>query len=195
MRLLIWMFCAMTLLFSDTMPSKQFAEKLIVYYDTNEAQAKAELLKLKVYFIENESIRTLQEQHHLVMEIDTLDGYYMVTLKPVVSLDVRNELLIILKPLFKDIFFIAYETHTPSMTKNPKSSKTVIPIEKQKTETSLIDEIGLQWLALLLLSLVGLLLSIASRKKIIHLGKNQKDLKEKQTYIEREIQKLGAENA
>lgn len=44
MRLLIWISCSMTLLFSNSIPSKQFSEKLIVYYTKNEAQAKEELL-------------------------------------------------------------------------------------------------------------------------------------------------------
>ena len=185
----------MTLLFSNSIPSKQFSEKLIVYYTKNEAQAKEELLKLKVYFMENESTRTLQEKHHLDLEIEKLNTYYMVEVKPISTLAVRNALLIFLTPLFKDLFFVAYEGDISTAITKPKVPQVAPPIEAEKKEVSFMDEIGLQWIALLLLSLLGLLLSIASRKKIIHLGKNQKDLKEKQTYIEREIQKLGAENA
>jgi len=195
MRLLIWMSCTMTLLFSASSASGHFSEKLIVHYSKNENHAKEELLKLKVYFIENAATRTLQEKYNLQLDIEMLGDYHMVLIKPISSLDLRNELIIILAPVFKNIFFIDYKESTPSIIKKPKVSQVLLPREEKKTALSFIDEIGLQWLALLLLSFVGLLLSIASRKKIIHLGNKQQDLKKKQTDIETEIKKLGSKHA
>lgn len=195
MRLLVWIFCTMTLLFGGGITSQYLSEKLIVYYTKNETPAQEELLKLKVYFIENTTTRTLQEKYNLHLEMEMLEGYHMVVIKPIVSLDIRNELLIILTPLFKDIFFIDYEEPDFSIKKESKISHVSTLIEKKKKEWSFMDEMGPQWLALLLLSFVGLLLSIASRRKIIHLGNKQHDLKKKQTHIETEIKKLGAKNA
>jgi len=195
MRLLIWMSCTMTLLFSASSASEHFSEKLIVHYSKNENNAKEELLKLKVYFIENAATRKLQEKYNVQLDIEMLGVYHMVVIKPIVSLDLRNELIIILAPVFKNIFFIDYKESTPSIIKKHKVSQVLLPRKEKKTALSFIDEIGLQWLALLLLSFVGLLLSIASRRKIIHLGNKQQDLKKKQTYIETEIKKLGSKHA
>ena len=194
MRLLVWMFCTMTLLFGEGTGSQYLSEKLIVHYTKSEVDAQEELLKLKVYFIENAATRAVQEKYNLKLEMEMLEGYHMVVIKPIVSLDLRNELLIILTPLFKDIFYIDYKEHTQILIKKPNVSQ-LVPIEKKKKEHSFIDEMGLQWFALLLLSFVGLLLSIASRRKIIYLGNKQQDLKKKQTHIETEIKKLGAKNA
>jgi len=195
MRLLIWIFCTMTLLFAEYTASQHLSEKLIVHHSKNEINAQDELLKLKVYFIENAITRTLEEKYNLQLDIEMLGGYHMVVIKPIHSLELRNELLIILTPVFKDIFFIDYKESTPSIINKHKVSQVLLPREGKKTVLSFIDEIGLQWLALLLLSLVGLLLSIASRRKIIHLGNKQQDLKKKQTHIETEIKKLGSKHA
>jgi len=195
MRLLIWMSCTMTLLFSASSTSEHFSEKLIVHYSKNENNAKEELLKLKVYFIENAATRTLQEKYNLQLDIEMLGVYHMVVIKPIASLDLRNELIIILAPVFKNIFFIDYKESTPSIIKKHKVSQVLLPRKEKKTALSFIDEIGLQWLALLFLSFVGLLLSITSRRKIIHLGNKQQDLKKKQTHIETEIKKLGSKHA
>jgi len=50
----------------------------------------------------------------------------------------------------------------------------------------------LQWLALLLLAIIGLTLSIHNRKKLVSLETIQKELSIKQDQIEGEIKKLGA---
>jgi hypothetical protein len=185
----------MTLLFAESAISPHLSEKLIVHHSKNESNAQEELLKLKVYFIENAATRRVQEKYNLQLDMERLGEYHMVLIKPIVSLDLRNELLIILTPLFKDIFFLSYQEHTPTIRVKPKVSQVSVSIEENKKEQSFIDEIGLQWLALLLLSVVGLLLSIASRRNIIHIGNKQQDLKNKQTHIETEIKKLGSKNA
>ena len=196
MRLLVWIFCIMTLLLIESVASlPHLSEKLIVYYSKDEGNAEEELLKLKVYFIENEATRSLQEKYNLDLDIEHLADYHMVVIKPIVSLDLRNELRIILTPLFKDIFFLSYQEHTPMIMVHPNKSQLSDSIKDNKKEKSFMDTIGLQWLVLLLLSVVGLLLSIASRRNIIHLGNKQQDLKRKQTDIEIEIKKLGSKNA
>jgi len=195
MRLLVWMFCTMTLLFAGNTASQHLSEKLIVHHSKNETNAQEELLKLKVYFIETAATRKLQEKYNLQLDMEFLGDYHMVVIKPINSLALRNELLIVLTPVFQDIFFINYKEPISSIIKKPKVSQVLLPRVKNKIDVSFVNEIGLQWLALLLLSLVGLLLSIASRRKIIHLGNKQKDLKQQQTDIETEIKKLGLKNA
>jgi hypothetical protein len=123
----------------------------------------------------------------------------VTTIKPIESLSLRNELLILLTPIFKDIFFI---DNTPKMQKVVKENITqvnqkvhVAKTVMEEKENSLIDEIGLQWVALLLLSIIGLVLSLLSRRKIAKLDETQRDLKVEQQKIEIEIRNLGAQDA
>ena len=195
MQLLLWMLCSMTLLFSGGVSSYKLSEKLIASSSKSESFANEELLKLKVYFIEKPTTRLLQEKYDLRIEMEKLDNYYMAVIKPIPSLKVRNDLLLALSPMFQDIFFINYQEEIQETQETPIMTKPVISSVKEKKETSFINEIGLKWVALLSLSAVGLILSILSRRKIIKLGKRQKDLKLKQKKIEIEIKKLGAEDA
>lgn len=54
------------------------------------------------------------------------------------------------------------------------------------------EEIGLQWIVLLLLAIIGLTLSVYNRRKLASLEKIQKELSIKQDQREDEIKKLGA---
>jgi hypothetical protein len=189
------MLCSITLLFSEGVSSHEFSEKLIVSSSKSKSLTNAELLKLKVYFIENPTTRLLQEKHDLRIEMEKLDNYYMAVIKPINALNVRNDLLLVLTPMFHDIFFIDYKKQSVETHESVTVTKPVNTILQEKKQVSFMDEIGLQWLALLGLSAVGLLLSILSRRKIINLGKRQKDLKVEQKKIEKEIKKLGAADA
>jgi cell division protein FtsL len=55
----------------------------------------------------------------------------------------------------------------------------------------LVEEVGLQWLTLLLLAVIGLTLSVHNRRKLVTLEKTQQDLSLKQERIEDEIKQLG----
>jgi len=195
MQWLIWMLCSITLLYSDNIKTEIFSEKLIVSFTKQEKLSQENLLKLKVYFIENPRTRDLQETYNLQLDIEKLGSYSVTTIKPIKSLSMRNELLILLTPMFKDIYFIDYKPEIKKVVKTTITQANqkinVVKTAVVKKENSLIDEIGLQWVALLLLSIIGLVLSLLSRRKIAKLGETQKDLKVEQKKIETEIEKLG----
>lgn len=195
MHFFIGMLCTLTLLFGIGNSPKYFSEKLVVFNSKNESITQEELLKLKVYFIENPTTRSLQEKYDLQLEIEHLSDYDMVVIKPIPSLAVRNTLILTLTPMFQDMFFIDDEKYENGMVQKIDKPQVKLAQLNKKKEISLIDEIGLQWLALLLLSFIGLILSIASRRKLIHIGKKQKDIKVEQKKIETEIKQLGAEDA
>ena len=161
------------------------------------------LLKLKMFFIENTQTRALQEEHNVTLTIETLDDYTMVVIKPIKSLAVKNELLLLLSPHFPDIFSIhenkivvapsdqkGTDILASQMLKQDATSK----INSMYNAENLINKIGLQWVALLLLSIIGLVLSLNSRKKMASLESMQRDLSQKQEEIENEIKHLGATN-
>jgi len=173
------MLFSFTLLFSEAMH-----EKLIISGDNDIVNAQADLLKLKDYFIKNPDIRLLQEKHKLTLEIEVLGDYVLVVVKPVETETLKSELLTLLKPLFPEIFSIKFQ--------EMKCPVSPVKVEKSKYYQFLVEEVGLQWLALLLLAIIGLTLSIHNRKKLGSLEKIQKEFSIKQDQIEDEIKKLGA---
>ena len=190
MKVIIVMLFSLTMLFSEAMH-----EKLIISGDNDIVNAQANLLKLKIYFIENSEISLLQGKHKLTLGMEMLGDYALVVIKPVETEALKSELMTLLKPLFPELFFIKYqemkcsdeETGVESM-KKPVSP---VKVEKSQYYQFLIEEVGLQWLALLLLAVIGLTLSIRNRKKLASLEKTQKELSIKHDQIEDEIKKLG----
>ena len=193
MRLMLVILFSLTMLFSQGI-----SEKIIVSGDNNSTTAQMHLLKLKMVFMENTQARAVQEKYKLNLEMETLGEYTMVVIKPIRSLAVKNELLLFLSPLFPNIFSIEdYKremTDPESMTESRimKTHDTVPHTNTMHQAKILIEEIGLEWIALLLLSLIGLTLSLNSRSKMASLENIQKDLSRKQEEIENEIKNLGA---
>jgi len=193
-QVIIVMLFSLTLLFSEPMH-----EKLIISGDNDIVNAQAELLKLKSYFIENPEISLLQEKHKLILEMEVLGDYALVVIKPVETEALKSELLTLLKPLFPELFSIKYqEVECPDVeidaktnVESMKNLASPVKVEKSQYYQFLVEEIGLQWLALLLLAVIGLTLSVHNRRKLVSLEKTQKELSIKQDQIEDEINKLG----
>ncbi len=190
MKLWLMMLCSFTILFSEGM-----SQKLIVSTDKNRENAQESLLKLKVHFTENPNIRALSEANDLKLELETLGAYTMVVVKPVKSLSVKNSLLMELSPVFPDIFALEVK-NVHSQIDHSETLNSVNSHDVQTNRVSTyIETIGLQWVALLILSTVGLLLSIIRRKKLHHLDEKQKELDLDQHEIENGIKNLGKYNA
>lgn len=176
---------------------KDISEKLIVSGDKNSTSAQMHLSKLKMVFIGNPQTRTLQEKYKLNLEIETLDAYTIVVIKPIRSLALKNELLLLLTPHFPNVFSIEDRKSEVKDTErmNEIKIKTDTPPADDYTMHQvkvLIEEVGLEWITLLLLSIIGLTLSLNSRSKMSNLENIQKDLIRKQEKIENEIKNLGA---
>jgi len=178
MQVIIVMLFSFTLLFSEAMH-----EKLIISGDNDIVNVQADLLKLKSYFIENPEISLLKEKHKLILETEVLGDHILVVVKPVETEALKSELSTLLKPLFPELFSIKYQ--------EMKCPVSPVKAEKSQYYQFLVEEVGLQWLVLLLLAIIGLTLSIRNRKKLVSLEKTQKEFSIKQDQIEDEIKKLG----
>ena len=192
MQVIIVMLFSFTMLFSEAILGK-----LIIGGDNDLLQTQANLMKLKISFTEDPELMELQEKYKLKLEIEALGDYTIVTIKPVETSALKYELLSLLKPMFHDIFFIAEKkTEMKSPNSDKESASMMNPVSPVKVTRSpsyqfLLEDVGLQWLALLLLAIVGLTLSIYNRRKLANLEKTQKELSRKQDQIEDEIKKLG----
>ena len=194
MQVIIVMLFSLTLLFSEGIH-----EKLIISGDNDIVNAQADLLKLKGYFTANPEIRLLQEKYKLTLEMEILGDHMLVVLKPVETEALKSKLMTLLKPLFPELFSIKYQEmkcpdeETGAKINVESMNKPVLPVKVEKNQfyQFLLEDVGLQWLALLLLAIVGLTLSIHNRSKLANLEKTQQDLSLKQDKIEDELKKLG----
>jgi len=192
MQVIIVMLFSFTMLFSEAVLGK-----LIIGGDNDLLHTQANLMKLKTSFTVDPELLELQEKYKLKLEIEALGDYAIVTIKPVETSALKYELLSLLKPMFHDIFFIAEKKTEMKRPNSDKESASMMnPVSPVKVTRSpayqfLVEEVGLQWLALLLLAVIGLSLSIQNRRKLSTLEKTQQDLSLKQDQIEDELKKLG----
>jgi len=192
--------CSLVLCIGTVNATEQTVEKLIVSSSKDKSAVEESLLKLKVYLLENVSTRKLQDTYPLDVKMEHFAQYDAVVISPIPSLKVRNELLVLLSPVFPDIFYIDEKKRLVNSKKSTVSTKIVkssVPTSHKGKENkdTWIDEIGLQWLAIWILAVVGLFLSVRSRRKMAHLNKNQKEMNVNQTKIEKEIKALGDKDA
>lgn len=183
MHMIIVMLFSLTMLFAEGTQGK-----LILGGDNDLLQTQVNLTKLKSAFIENPELGELQKKYKLKLEMETLGDYVIVTIKPVETSALKYELLTLLKPIFHDIFFIAEKKIE---MKSPNPDKESARSSRNAAYEFLVKEVGLQWLALLLLAVTGLILSIHNRRKLSTLEKTQQNLSIKQKKIEEEIKQLG----
>lgn len=178
--------------------SKNISEKLIISANKNHTIVQMDFLKLKMYFRDNNQMKVLQEIYKLSLEIETVGEYTMVVIKPIQSIAVKNELLVYLSSHFQDIFSLEENKRE---TTSPNNLKDSIDLNRPNSSADesiihqagvLVEAIGLQWITLFLLSVIGLTLSLGSRSKMENLEDTQKELRFKQEQIEEEIKKLGA---
>jgi len=175
-------------------------QKLIVSSHKDASAAQENLLKLKVYLLENNTTRLLEDTYQFNIKMEHYAHYNAVVISPINTLQERNALLVLLSPVFPDIFYIdekkvsAKIKDTSSESHMTKSTSSVTHRQKRDEETWL-NEIGLQWLAIWILAVIGLILSIRSRRKMAHLNKRQKAMNVDQTKIEKEIKALGDKDA
>jgi hypothetical protein len=196
MKLFISLLYFCTFLCSTAIASKDFSEKLIISTGTNLTQEEETLLKLKIYFIENPILRRLEDEYHLTTSMEKIENYHMVVIKPLDSLDIRNQLLLVLTPIFPNLTFVDNIIHTPPIMQASQAENSVHTTQKGKKrkQISLFDDLALQWVAIWLLAVIGLLLSLWNRRKLSKLKNTQKDISANQHKIEKEIKHLGAQN-
>ena len=177
-------------------------EKLLLGYSTQEQVSKDALLTLKIYFRENSHLALLQEQNDLQFKIERLGDYHVTVIYPIHSLAVRNDLLLNLSPLFSDMIYIDRQNEVllaeATSVKSVSVQKTTVKakhLKKSQNTKPKNSDLGLQWIALLLLFIVGLVLLIRNRKKLSNIKEGQEDMQHNQNKIETQINTLGAKNA
>jgi len=197
MKLFISLLCFFTFISCSIGASENFSEKLIISASTNLQKEEEMLLKLKIYFTENLILGHLEKKHHLKMNIEAVDNYYVVVITPLYSLNLRNQLLLELASTFPDSLFvnnsIVKKSSTLKVNKQIDIPTTRVNINKSE-KFELFDALRLQWVAIWLFAVIGLFLSIWNRRKLSKLTETQEGIRVDQYEIEKEITTLGAQN-
>jgi len=170
--------------------SHEIDQKLILYGEENAILVQDKFIKLQHYFQKNTQAKNLQKRYGLILEKEYIDGYNVVVIRPIYSYSVKNKLL----SLFPESFAIENrEDVKVPLQREPKEQ--TIPIEITRELLSFEERFGIrpEWLAILLLSIVGLSMSLWNRRKLSILKREQKAFREEQKVMEVEMNKLGGE--
>ena len=174
--------------------SQNIHQELMIGGYHKRADAEAQLIKLDIYLMENGTLGKLKKQYKLHTGIRRIGEYEVVSIEPIDSIALKNRLMMALQPFFPNIFFIDSSlpvvTHTEKNPSTEKKSSHIMPDMAAKSEKDLVDQMGLQWFAILMLSIAGLILSGFRRNKVRYLQKIQKILGAKQSKIENEIKHM-----
>jgi hypothetical protein len=179
MKVLLLILAMITLVFGETSKEETILQKLIIPSSTTEVSLEA----IQKYCDEDETMHSLQEKYDFHIKIQRLGDYNVTVITPLKSIALRNTLFIMLSPLYKDIFYIKVTDR-----------ENTYPLVEEDSVGWIYYGIGLQWIVLCILSLVGLILSIQSRIKIGQLMKSQDKLQKEQKKMEEEIKSLGGDS-
>jgi len=120
----------------------------------------------------------LLQEHRLSCGIEYLAEDNMIVIEPIDSELIKRQLILRLYPHYPNMFFV--------------------PIDKKDFFSgieALIETVGLEWVALLLLSFIGLVSSLYRRYQMASIQKQQELLVEKQTELEYDMKSLGVLDA
>jgi len=173
-------------------------DKLILDYSKNKSKLKNKLFETEKFLIDNILNKKLIKSYELTTQIEKIKEFYVLTIKPIKSKKLKIDLEIFLNQKYPNMFFISNvkkKVVKQNIRKDTNLHKDKNPIfivtEINKISfLEVINKIGLEWIALLFLSIVGLLYSLYNRKKSILIDKNQNKLKENQSDIEKEFNKM-----
>jgi hypothetical protein len=184
MKLLFIILCFSTLGFAIENSQSRISQKLII----GSSHTEASFQEVKSYCQTNKTIKALRKKYHLNIQREHIGDYNVTVIKPIHSITLRNTLFVILSPMFKDIFYVEEQ----GLQSPPSAQERQKSLSQDKFSLDwMYYGIGLQWIALLFLSLVGLVLSLRSRRKISELIAHQQALEKEQQRMEKDIKSLG----
>jgi len=151
-------------------------------------KAQVKQLKAKIVFIEDSALQKLQKKYHLDIKVKPVSGYYLVVVDPVKSKTLQEALQVHVARHFSDTLFILdKKSQNTEKEQDKKIAKTIDGRRKKSRE---FLGIGIEWLVLLLLSILGLTMSLYNRYRIRQLKTKQETMNQKQDEIEQEIEGL-----
>jgi hypothetical protein len=194
------------LLFSTILFSKTLNQKMIIDVTTEPQSSTYILQEIQDFFQTNTIAKELKLNYHLTITRELLRGYDLIEIKPIHSVEVKNKLKLLLHEKYSELFIVDNILKGKSVTDFPVQQEIVqakkevrcintIPetaqIKHQRSDffANSIDE----WLALILLAIVGLVLVYRSTKQISKIKKLQKKLEKYQNRLKTEVDLIGGQ--
>jgi len=207
MKLLVFLvFSSLTYSMANT------SEKLVLFADKTKVVVEDSLYILENLFLEDASYKAVKDKYPMQDKVEKLGDFYLLTLAPITSIKQKNDLVLLMHKRYNELFFINESNQTNTYLKEKSISKKPKIIKKQpisfiepkiitKSSNKKLDYmywikgLELQWFTLWSLSVLGLILSVRSRRKLLKLTQTQEDFNSWQKKIEDEIQNLKGNNA
>jgi len=188
-------------------------QKIIVSTDTKSENADKTLHKLKDFFQKNARAKELMIQYNLNLDMEQLEDYFLIVVKPIQNVSLKTQLEIILKKKYPDSFTVQnnhkekQKSSLPPALKKPEktTTKKVRPVINKTINNNSIDKTNIikkdrlissidnEWLALLALAFFGLLLVYRSTHQIKKIQALQSKLEVYQGKIEEQVKHMGEE--
>ncbi len=197
MKVLVIVLCLFQILSAQTINQKMI---ISAHFETEKAAQN--LYEIEKFFQENSEAYALKEKYNLLLGMELLEDYVLVTVKPINLVSVKNKLHYLLQAKFPQNFIVdntsirvqtqIKKIETPPCLKVEKSQKT--PIEMLSNIKQFWDDLSSEWLGLILLALAGLLLVYRSTKQMSKIKKLQNEVSGYQSKIEGEMSYMGKKN-
>jgi hypothetical protein len=201
MKKLMIILCFTTMLFPQISD-----QKMIVSIDEKAVSAASTLDELETFFEQNLEAKVLKKEENLMLTTEHLEHYFLTVVKPIKTIALKNHLKTLLKTKYLDAFFVQ-NTHKDmekiastvliEKTKEKIDNKMLSKREKSKDITvedlfNIVNKsISKEWLALLILAIVGLLLVYRSTRQITKIKKLQETLEIYQEKVEGQMDQIG----
>ncbi len=190
-------------LFISILCATDMNQKMILSTSLDSAEMKHTLQEVKYFFNHISSAKELQEEYGFTFQLETLDKYTLLTLKPIKSHIVKNKINYLLKKKFPKSFIVdntslpvIHEERKNNSITHKSNRQLPIPVLIDKVEKKEIGQVfwknlSLEWIALIILAIAGLLLVYRSAQQISKIRGLQKKVEDYQRKVEKEISAMG----
>lgn len=187
--------------------------KIIIGASKKLSDAQRIKQRLETVLLRDPDAMLLQKKYHFHIVLERLNKYTLVTLSPFMSSASANEVNSIIHPAFPEAFAIdSWEKKSAASSTKPLQPKSEEPLSQNRVHTNtaisqkqksgflgglsrerLVHGVDNEWLALIVLALVGMLLVFRSNRQIKKIKKLQKALEETQDKNERSLSRIEEE--
>jgi hypothetical protein len=184
-------------------------QKMILSAERTIKAAADSLYKAEKFFQENTQAQEIKKMNKLSIDMELLEPYVLVTIKPITNLRVKNQLRYLLQSKFPQNFMVDTIKKTiPKEKKHQEIVEKTVPLET-KIQTKVVRKpppshqkkmvpfweklkqfwhsLDSEWLGLIFLALAGFLLVFRSARQMSKIKSLQEEVSKYQTKIEGEM--------
>ena len=202
------------LFFLQTIFVQGMNQKMILTAQLETEDAAKHLYEVEKFFHEDSQAKKLKNKHQLSLQLELLESYVLVTIKPIRLTSVKNELKHLFHMKFPQYFSVddisikeVVETKVKKKNEVILKTKPINKVDEKIQEIATIEKKGevsryqslklfwqnldSEWIGLLFLALAGFLLIFRSASQIEKIKLLQKEVEKYQSKVENEIVTIG----